>query len=329
MSLNSIVSLFKRGITLSRRALSKKGWRTAIYISVLTISGAFIAFIFYRNWAELSQQQWKFDPLYLVLAMMIFSLGELATIAAWHQLLKALGVNLPFCKNVRIYSLSAIPRHVPGLVLYFTSRSLLYEDEDVPISRTLIVTTLDIVIITLTGLIASIPMFLLSISVLREYPFILWAAIIAVIVLLSFLFFTPALDKILGLVLRKQTSEIPKLNRRSLLFNLLWMFIAWIIMGLMLFFFTRSIIIINWNLLPVMIGVWGASSAISLTIGALIQGFGIREVTMGALLSLVISPVEAVVVAIGFRLVYTLAELLWIFLFILITKPPSKKREGG
>lgn len=90
--------------------------------------------------------------------------------------------------------------------------------------------------------------------------------------------------------------------------------------GLLLFLLVRGFIPVEWSTYPVMVGIWGMASAVGLTIGIGVSGMGLREVTLGALLSLVIPPLTAVVVAITFRLVLLVGEFMWVLLFAWITK---------
>jgi hypothetical protein len=119
---------------------------------------------------------------------------------------------------------------------------------------------------------------------------------------------------------RKNLEQPSQFSQKKLIISLLWMFIAWGGGGLILFTLAQAITPINWSLIPLMIGIWGAAGAVSLTIGIGIQGMGIREVTLGALLSLIMPPITAIVVAIAFRLVLTVGEFLWVAFFAWITK---------
>jgi len=62
---------------------------------------------------------------------------------------------------------------------------------------------------------------------------------------------------------------------------------------------------------------------VSLTIGIAIQGFGIREITLGALLSTIMPPLFAIVLAIAFRLLLTAGNYAWALFFIWMTKKSS------
>jgi hypothetical protein len=102
------------------------------------------------------------------------------------------------------------------------------------------------------------------------------------------------------------------------------MFIAWFGGGLILFVLTQAIYPMEFSKLPALVGAWGAAGAVSLTIGIGIQGLGIREITLSALLSLLMPPILAIILAIAFRLVLTAGEFLWVLLFIWLTKKPPK-----
>ncbi len=67
--------------------------------------------------------------------------------------------------------------------------------------------------------------------------------------------------------------------------------------------------------LPMIIGMWGVAGAVSLTLGIGIQGMGIREITLTALLSLVIPPPSALFVAVAFRVILTASEVFWALVF--------------
>jgi hypothetical protein len=139
----------------------------------------------------------------------------------------------------------------------------------------------------------------------------------------------PLVNRLLPYFLRRRgISEIPQIQQRRLIVTLLLMFIAWFGGGLILFVLAQSIYPLGWEMLPAMIGAWGAAGAISLTIGIGIQGLGIREITLGGLLSLLMPPIFAIILAILFRLVLTAGEFLWVMLFIWLTKKPPSKLEG-
>lgn len=315
-----MMTMFKSLYQKMTNAFQQKRFRTLIYLGILALSGSFIAFITYRNWNQLTSQHWQFDYRYLLFSVLIFSIAMLPSTAGWHSLIRAMGYPLSYRTNLHHYSISAIPRHVPGMVLYLTNRSMLYEEDGVPPMVTLAASAGEIILSGATGFITAMLLFALGLEQLSEYSGVRIAAIVSVIVLILLLFFTPWLNHLVQKVFEHWNIQIRQINNHDLLIALGWYLLAWIGGGFFLFILTRSIIPVEWNILPVMIGIWGAAGAVSLTIGAIIQGLGIREVTMAGLLTLVVPEIAAVVIAVGFRLVFTLSEVLWALIFVVITR---------
>jgi len=312
-----------------RNLLKNNLVRRLLYILILLASGIFIAYAVYTNWSEFKTQQWNFDYRYIIFAILIYPAGMIPTATAWHKLLRSMGVECTYRTNLRIYSLSILPRHIPGFVMFVTSRTLLYQDEDVPTSVSVTATGIETVLLAITGFIISILLLFLGDHLTSRFSIVRFVAPIAIILLLVFVAWTPALNRLLEKILaRRGIERVPQLNQKDLVFSLLWMFVAWGGGGLILFVLVQAINPISLSLLPVMIGTWGAAGAVSLSIGIGIQGLGIREITLGALLSLVMPALTAIVLAVAFRLVLTISEVIWVAIFTWITKKPSSNPEG-
>ncbi len=309
--------------------LKNRNIRRLMYALIVLASGVFIAYAVYSNWNEFKSQQWDFNYSYILLAVLLYPAGMLPTVAAWHKLLQAMGVNCSFLTDLRLYSLSTLPKHIPGFVMFVTSRSLLYQEEKVSAATSVTATGAETVLLALTGFISSIMLFLLGSERIGQFNAFRFIAPVAIALLIVFIFWTPALNRLLQKILaRRGIQQVPQLDQRQTIFSLLWMFAAWIGGGLILFVLVQAVNPMSLSFLPVMIGTWGAAGAVSLTIGIGIQGLGIREITLGALLSLVMPTLTAIVIAVAFRLVLTLGEILWVVFFIWITKKPSRNLEG-
>jgi len=305
-----------------QHSLQKKRVRQILYVFILLLSLAFIVYAIVTNWAELSSQEWQIDLIFVVLAIALYPIGMLPTAAAWHWLLRALGVQKPFILNLRLYALSSLPRHIPGLVWYVTSRTLLYQEKGVGTGIVLAATAGETVLLAVSGFISATLYFTTRAAILEQAALLRIVIPLAVVVLVAFLALAPSGIRLLeNLLQRWQKSEsVVHFYRPALWVCLGWMFVAWAGGGGLLWFLTRAIAPIGWELLPVMVGIWGAAGAVSLTIGIGIQGMGLREVTLGAMLSTVISPLAAVLVAVAFRLALTLGEFIWVFLISVATR---------
>jgi glycosyltransferase 2 family protein len=240
------------------------------------------------------------------------------------MLLRALNVKLSIPVDLRFYSLSALPRNIPGFVWFIASRSLLYQDWGVSASLIAAASLLETALLALTGYLLS-ALYLFSQSTENLVGALRVAPLIASGLLLVIVFWLPNL---LGLLRRFATrfklwDELAFLDRWTLVLALFWMMAAWCGGGFLLWISARSVIELSWVDIPLMIGIWGAAGATSLTVGIGVQGMGIREITLAALLSVLMPPLAAIVLAIAFRGLLTVGELVWSLVFIWLTRSPS------
>ena len=303
--------------------------RRYMFFVILLVSIGFIALALITNWNEFSSQEINFDYRYIILAVIIYPAGMLPTAFSWHTLLRTIGIRLPFRTNLRIFSLSALPRHIPGFVWYISSRSLLYKEENIGAGRIVTASAADIILLALTGFLSALMLLVSGIGISQEISTVRTGALIALPILLLLIISITLVNRLLPYFLqRRGVSEIPQIHQGYLVITLLVMFIAWAGGGLILFVLSQAIYPLSWSFYPAMIGAWGAAGAVSLTIGIGIQGLGIREITLSAILSLIMPPVIAIILAVVFRLVLTAGEFLWVLLFIWLTKKPPVKIEG-
>ena len=317
---------FRQGFS---RLMRNKPAQRVFYIIVIFVSLGFIAYATYVNWNELKAHKWELDYKYIALSVILFPVGMLPAVAAWHKLLDALGVKLSYWRNLRIYAISSLPRHIPGLVWYASSRAMLYKENGVAAGLILAATAAEIFLHAVTGFIMSILLLVRSAAALERYSALRFIIPVALIIILGLIFSPPVFNRVLpGLLKRCHLEQVPAIQRNSLIACLLWLVPAWSGGGFLLFLLVRGMYPIQWSYLPVMIGIWSLASAIGLTVGIGVSGMGLREVSLGALLSLVVPPITAVVAAIAFRLVLTVGEFIWVMLFVWIIKSVPQYDEG-
>lgn len=307
-------------------AIQNKKIRQFLYAAIILISVAFIAYAIATNWTQLKSQHWQLDPLYVILSIVLYPLGMVPTAAGWHWLLKAFNEEQPFKVNLRIYAISSLPKHIPGFLWYVTSRTLMYDEIGINTSTVLGATVAETILMPLSGFVAALFIFSLASDISMEFSIIRYVAPIALFALILLFFWAPGGTRLLNRLvnrLRKDAQPI-QFRRSHLAISLGWMFIAWIGGGTLLWILVRGFTPLGLRLLPTMVGIWGAAGAVSLTIGIGIQGLGLREVTLGAILSTLISPLISVVVAIAFRLVLIVGEFLWVALISILIKKPTR-----
>jgi len=309
---------------LLKKIFRQKVVKQIILVFTVLVSIAFIAYSLISNWNALSTQHWEVDFRYILLAIFLYPVGMLPTVAAWHKLVQAFGIRESFRTDLRIYSLSSLPRHIPGFVWFITSRSLLYQELGISTAITIAATIAETGLLALTGFIIAISSLVFGLDALSGFPPIRIISPLAVFFLILLVDSIPKLNKLLYTFLsRRNIEKIPQLNQKDLVQSLVWMFVAWCGGGLLLFILSWAIVPVSWSLLPLLIGMWGIAGAVSLSIGIGIQGWGIREVTLSALLSTIFPPLVAIALAIAFRIALTLGEFLWVAILAWATRKPS------
>ncbi len=300
--------------------LEDKHLRRWLYFLVLLLSAAFIAVALITNWGELRQQIQHIHYIYILLAIAVYPLGMLPTVTAWHTLLKAFGVTQPFGANLRLYSLSSLPRHIPGFIMFVASRSYVYEQVGVPAALSATITGVETLLLAGTGFITSLILIPFGAGVFFRQHSLLLAALFAGFVVILLIAGAPLLNSVIQKICRRvKINNVPEMEPKYLARALGWMFLAWTGGGMILYTLIQALSPMGLSRLPILIGIWALAGGVSLTLGIGIQGLGIREITIGALLTLVVPAVMAVTVAVAFRLVLTLGEVLWVLIFIGLT----------
>jgi hypothetical protein len=314
----------RKGLLIHLREMLKNpSSRAKIIIWILLISITFTGIVFYKNIGVLREQELNFDYRSLLISFLVFPLGFIPTTVAWHNLLLLLGIRLSFLNNLKYYCLSSFPRHIPGFLVYFTSRSLLYENQNIDSKDIVVASTLEILLLSLVGFMFSFVIFSVS-SVFSDY--LKTAQIVSIIFLivlaLTILFFRLLKKRIFrGINLQP---EIFIREKDRLAITIYWILISWVGGGIFLFFVINIVSPLNWTALPIVIAIWAASGAMSMILDAFTSGFSIRVLSLGALLSMLIPPVSSIVVAVGINVVFIISEFFWIAVLLLVLKNSSQ-----
>ena len=234
-----ISSHFRKLFIFISEKLNKK-IRGLLFSGLILLSFLFIIRAVVVNWNELSQQIRDVNIRYIILAVILYPCGMLPTVAAWHYLLRAMGINKSFSTNLNIYSLSSLPRHIPGLVWYVSSRSLRYQDIGISGSRIVVATGLETIFLTLTGCIVSLVWFsTVKIEDNRFLPLQI-VALLAATAILILIIWNPTFNRLLSKLQTRWKIENPiQVSQKEVLISLIWMFVAWSGGGF-LFFIVRA-----------------------------------------------------------------------------------------
>lgn len=249
------------------------------------------------------------------------------TASAWHFLLKLVDQKRSLIKDIYLYNLSSFSRHIPGYIWFISSRSLIYKEENISSKNTLFLTLLETILLSFTGFVMSLPLIWTNRELFPKNTLILIIMLcFLMIIILLFLSLKPS-----GLLMRKLSKKIlseefiiPSIKNVNLLFSIISMWFGWIGGGILLLFVIRSFIPIQLSTILLACGIWGFSGAVSLSLGLIIQGFGIREVTIALLLSTILTPFQALTASIIFRLILILGEIIWVIVISFTLKSYNK-----
>jgi len=248
---------------------------------------------------------------YILLSILLYPLGMIPTAIAWHYTIKSLDVNLPFLTNLKIYLLTLFPRHLPGFVFFLGSRTLLYDEIGISKVKIISATFLESVLLAITGLVITLMFPVLGIQYGQINNIGLYIIVVISVVIIG-VYLVRKISKNQNV---EVLNSIKKINFSKLFIAACWMMIAWCGGGILLFILAKSLVVVEAKNVVLIIVMWGLSGSIGIIIGFGIQGLGIREITLGSLLSLIFPPMISFSLAIGFRLVLIIGEVLWTSVF--------------
>jgi hypothetical protein len=285
----------------------KKQLNRILLLVFLILSLTIIAVTLIANWQRLRAYPWQFRMLPLIKCVAVFPLGALPPAFVWHLIVRELGGVSEVCRNLEVYSLSTLPRRIPGLVWYIGTRMYMYKETDRSTAITLEATLGESVGLIVSG------SFVYLISLLFVESDSL-ATVVDPRVVVTVIFASLALLAVVALIIRAgrhsrfKGLESVKRIRWSIALSILVVYTwSWCAGGLFFFFFLRTISPIGPDAAVAVIGIWAASGAIGQA-ASIVQGLGLKEIGMVALLTLFLPLSVAIVVSIATRVVHMVLE---------------------
>jgi len=294
-----------------------RGRRARMVASALMLAASlfFMAYAVYAGWDALQAHFQHLNYRLLAAALLMYPLGFVPVLWGWHAIMGRMGGCRDIRTNVRLYSLSCLPKRIPGSIWHITSRLLLYRECQVSYGTTLAAMAIETILLVLSGL--SIYALSLLLTPAELNPKLREAAAVAVALTLAAVVCTPVLNRGLRWLLTHLGMPGTVEIRPGQVLQILGIFgLAWVGGGLVLYVLTAGVTPSLAGQAPILVGAWGAAGAVSLMAGLLVHGMGLREITLAVLLSAHAPLSVAVVVSILFRLLLTVGELIWALIFV-------------
>jgi hypothetical protein len=282
--------------------------------SVVAFSFAVMGYLVYRNWPQLREYRYHLREHYplIVLSFLLYPAGFVPTAIGWHKIMKIVGGPSVFKVNARIFCYSCLARRVPGGVWHIAGRAVLNKEHGVPHSLTVLGSALEWTLMVMSGLLIYLLTTLLTVS--RNTvdgglsPGVALVLLLPLLILLS----PPVINRMLRFALKKWHGQVYQdISPVDILGLMSAYAVAWIAGGVLLYILIGALYPLAVTMLPAVIGAWAGASAMGLIAAYLIQGLGVREVTLAAILSVFMPLPVAIVTSVLFRLVLTAGEVVW------------------
>jgi len=313
-----------------RRTQSSRKRRLVVSLMVAVVSLGFLSVALYTQRDTLLNHLREANGWLVLLTLIIYPIGLLPVAVVWHELMVGLGGCADLRTNLRNYALSAIPKRIPGAVWHVASRVVLYDANGTSPVLTVSATVLETLLLILTGLaLFAVPALAGSIRGVSGLGQAIAGFAFPALIVLA-VAWRPLAQRVLRLLSSdSETMSWSSLGWRQMVGVYLTCVVAWIGGGLLLFLMSRAFTDIPISELPVFVGIWGGAGAVSLIAGFLVQGMGLREITLAVLLSGYMPLSVAVAVALLFRILLSVGEFVWAIVLARLSadREPITRRE--
>lgn len=303
-----IKSLFSRILSYLRSIN-----RIVITIISIGVTIIILGFLVYRQREIILNFDWQFRPLPILLTFLIYSIALFWVSIVWGWIINHLGKKISYQKHIRSYIISNLAKRIPGTIWYIASRFQLYIADGLDVKTTALASGIEMVLITLAGILVAL---LFATQTLIEYhisPFIL-----VIVFILGLIVIHP---KVIQWFLHRKNVDVRGLNYKFILQGILAYVLSWIFGGMVLFETGNIIYPFSIENLPYFITIWALVGIISTILFFSPSNLGITEIGISLLLSKLVPSSIAVLIAVSTRILLIIFEIIWAGLFLWIKLP--------
>jgi len=288
------------------RARARFQLRLLVRIGFILAVALFAAVALGQRWLQVRSSLGRLDARHVGLAVACAVLSLLPALLAWRELLAGLGSRLPLPAAARVFYVGQLGKYLPGSVWPVLAQMELAREHHVPRSRAAAAALLAIG----TGLVGALLVggALLPFTVDSTRARVVLLAGLAVSLVVAS---PPVLNRVVGVGLRllRRPPLDTALTASTVLASLVLSAGSWLLQGLALYALASGLAGDGWRLLALCVGATATASALGILVVIAPAGIGVRDPALVAALSGVLDPGEALVAAIGVRLVLSVADL--------------------
>ena len=300
--------------TVGRTGPKKRPVRIALEAGLAIAIFGFLVFTVVSQWSEVREQGVEFSLLWLIPALAV--IVGYYTMAAWlwGLILTQLGSPVTFGDSQRIWALPLLVRYIPGSVLFVLARILLAERVGVPRR----VATAGIVYemaLSIAAALAISTWFLIAHPDLSDY-WTRWLPLLVVPLLVAVLhpkIFGPLSSRLLRALGREPLPATIGFGSVLVLFGLFAL--AWAVMGVGVFFASRSAYVLELGDLAVVASSQAIGYLAAVASAVVPAGLGVRDAAFAWAVKVAIPSQSFAVgatLAIAVRATQTVAELIYV-----------------
>ena len=279
------------------RLMRENRWfRVSAYAVIVLLFAGFVGYRLSGDWRQLAEVRVRVNPSYLLVAWAVLGVYMILFLLGWHGIVTALGGSRDWRRNTLVYCYTYLARLLPTPLPFLASRVEASDRLGLRKRQSLHATGLELGLRALTGVA------LLAVLELVRHGRWGYVAVVAASLVLAY---AGGLFQRVGLLPAKPRSRMAAVSSG------LYLGATWVVAGPFLQAVVRAF-------LPASLDLWDAWR-VSLIAGLLsdvgfllLGGSGlVRDLSLSALLTGFFSPAEALIVAVGVRLVLMVSTLSW------------------
>lgn len=313
--------------TVSRGVRERPGLARVLRYALVALVVTFLVVAVASQWQRLPEQEWRFEPGWLALSVLGFG-GMLALNAEmWRMVLAGLGHPIGRARSRQIWASSLLARYVPSNALLIVGRVTMAAKEGVP-QRVCLASIVYEVALGVAGALTVGAYAVIGLEALEAQPlrYVVLVLPLAALTSLHPAIFHPLAN--FGLT-RIGREPLPlSLRPRTLLACWAVSLTMFLVAGLGVYAFAKSLYPVSVEDLPTLVSSWAVGFTVSVLAFILPAGLGAREAGLVAALAPVLPTAVALAVAVAARIMVTGVELLFAGLSLLLARghgyrPPS------
>lgn len=296
--------------SLRKKLSEKNAVRFILTIGTVIVSTGILGMLVYQQRNALRDYEWQIRVLPLILSFALFSAAFLMVIIVWVSMMTNLGIQLPFRKHFRHYSVANLTKRIPGTIWYVASRAQLYKEDGISRRQTALLSGVEVAVSLVAGIIVSL---VFGLSIMAQYNVSFWVLVLAL--LGSCLVLHP---RLLGWVMKRLGADIRLFRYNKLLKWIIGYIFVWLMGGLILFAICNTFWPLSIEQMGYAIGSWALVGVLSNILFFSPSNLGITEVGLSLLLSNIMPASIAVLVSIATRILIFLYEIIWALIALAI-----------